>query len=308
MKSRDQPILIVGAGRSGTNLLAANFEAESEDFTNLFENRYIWTYGQRDRSTDIRSKSEATPKVRSYIRKHFDSISQSRPGYLIDKTPGNALRLPFVSSIYPEAKIINIIRDARGNLISRARQWEIQERSQAGTPRPGSTVAGKFGMVRSRFRHLSTLVRRGNLPMAQIPTMLIDGVPSFLSHFVTGNPTRYAERVPGLSEIVKVQGVDVAASVQWRDVVMTSVTEGRRLGESRYFELKYEDLLSSPCETWSNIMRFLKIDESGEGANNLQRNIIRNREIEWSAPENEGRIKDVEHIIRPTLEFLGYDW
>jgi len=302
------PILLVGAGRSGTNLFASTFEKESNRFKNLFENRYIWSYGQRDMSCDVRRAEDATPRVASYIRRHFDAHVQRDDTILVDKTPSNALRIPFVAAIYPDLKVINIVRDGRDNIVSRTRQWEQRHKDESINVKPGETLSGKVRILADRVRHMRRLNARGNLPLNRIPRMATDMAPALAAHLVTGRPRRYAERVPGLPHILKTQGLDVAAAVQWREVVMAAVTDGRRLGSDRYLELHYESFLDDPVGTWSRIMDFIDIPETGAGGEHLAAVIRPSASGTWREGPDAARIGAVEAHIRPTLEYLGYEW
>ena len=304
------PVLIVGAGRSGTNLLASTFDAEGSRFRNLVENRYIWTYGQRDRSTDLRAAAEATPRVAGYIRSHF--ARQAGQGadapVLIDKTPSNALRLPFVAAVYPDVKVINMLRDGRDNIVSRTNQWEGRLPSESSDVHPAASLRGKLRIAGDRLRHARHLHARGNLPLDRFPAMLTDMAPTVLAHLLTGQPRRYAERVPGLAHIRRTAGLDVAAAVQWREVVMAAVTEGRRLGCDRYLELRYEDLLADPAGTWGRIMGFLKVTETGAGRAYLEGIVRPAAHGAWRDSPDAGRVLALEAHLRPTLEYLGYGW
>lgn len=302
------PLLIVGAGRSGTNLIAATFEKESPRFRNVVENRYIWSYRQRDTSCDVRGSIEATPHVVRYIHRHFDNLTHRPDAILVDKTPSNALRIPFVAAVYPESKIVNIVRDGRDNIVSRTRQWEQRHKGETADVRPGKTLAGKARILTDRVRHMRRLNARGNLPLGRVPTMAADMIPALAAHLVSGRPRRYAERVAGLPHILRTQGLDVAAAVQWREVVMAAVTDGRRLGPERYLELRYEAILEDPARTWSSIMAFVGVAETGAGASHLAAVVRPQATGAWRDGPDAARIEALEGHIRPTLEYLGYEW
>lgn len=302
------PVVVVGAGRSGTNLLASTFEQESPHFRNLYENRYIWTYGQRDRSADVRTAEDATERVAGYIRRHFARRADRPDTILIDKTPSNALRIPFVAAVFADVKIVNIVRDGRDNIVSRTRQWEQRLKSEAAEFVPARTAAGKARIVVDRLRHLRRLSSRGNLPPDRLPAVVADYLPAIAAHVLTGRPRRYAERVPGLPHILKTQGLDVAAAVQWREVVMAAVTDGRRLGPERYLELRYEDLLFDPAATWSRLLAFLGVKETGRGAAFLAEVLRPSAHAAWRQGPDAARIAALEAHMRPTLEYLGYEW
>ena len=302
----DHPVCIIGAGRSGTNLLGLTFDAEGPRWRNLFENRYIWTYGQRNLSCDRREASEATDEVKAYIRRHFADVRRGNE-LLIDKTPSNAFRIPFVAEIFPDTKFIHIIRDGRDNILSRQKQWEGVKR-QANSSQPTRGWKHNLAVAKDRVRHFRTLRGRGNLPLDRIPVMLSDSIKPMVYQFATGKPLRWAERVSGLPEVLRAHGVDVAAAVQWRETVMAALVDGRKLGSDRYHEIRYENFLKHPIESWRDILEFLGEEGTGGGERFLRESIVPKNTNKWRHGEGRKRVDALETHLRPTLEFLGYPW
>lgn len=301
-------VAIVGAGRSGTNILASAFEHESPRFKNLYENRYIWNYGQRNTACDLRGADEATPRVKEWIRKHFEAQMDTPETILIDKTPSNALRLPFVTAVYPEVRIINIIRDGRDNIVSRARFWLGQQKGDNLDNRPAKSLSGKARIVGQRMSHLRGLLAGGNLPVSRVPAMVRDYAPGMAQQMLTGRPQRFGERIAGLPQIQRAMGVDAAAAVQWRETVMAAHVDGRRLGSARYLEIRYEAFVANPAAVWDRILKFLDLTPTGEGTKYVEKNVKPQGEPDWRTGSVRERMIRVESQLRPTLEYLGYEW
>jgi len=257
---------------------------------------------------DIRSATEATARVCSYIHQHFERFHTRDTDILIDKTPSNALRVPFVDTVFPEAKFINIVRDGRDNLFSRQRQWEAKNQKNKERSHTSKTWIDSFHLAKDRFKHLRRLVRRNNIPLNRLPTVVADMGPPVMKQVLTGVPQGYGERVPGLTDILKTQGVDAAAASQWRDTVMHSVIEGRRLNSDRYLEVRFEDLFADSEAEWNRILSFLGKTGSGGGAFHLKRTLKPRKLQEWRNTQVEEIVYQLEPILRPPLEFLGYDW
>lgn len=289
-------ICIVGAGRSGTNLLARVLEAEG-GFVNLYENRYIWNYGQRDRRTDRRLPEEASDPVAGFIRGHFARMAARRPGILIDKTPGNALRLGFVHAVLPQAKIVNIVRDGRANVLSRGALWD--ERSLFGD-------GDDPGLLARYLRHIRRMRQRGNLPLSRLPVFLADNLPGLAARTLLRRPQMSGERIAGLPQVARLHGTRIARAVQWREAAVIAAVEGRRLGPERYHEIAFETLLRDPDGTIATLYRFLGIEGGSASAAYLREVVDPGRLDTWrNAPPEE--IAALAPYLAPALSYFGYE-
>jgi hypothetical protein len=295
----DQPeiLFIVGAGRSGTNLLSQML-GQTGAFSDLSENRYIWNYGQKSRATDRRLPEDLTTKVENYIRRHFSIMAEKHGGILIDKTPGNALRLGFVMEVFPEARVINIVRDGRSNVLSRSALWD-EEGLLGDGKRPG--------MLTRYARRISRMRRLGNLPTNRIPAFLADNLPSLASRVLFRRATLSGERIAGLREVERLHGTRVARAVQWREVATFAALEGRVLGPKRYHEIVFENLLRSPLPTTKALLTFLDREAETERCTEwLMERLDPGRLDNWKE-RDPIEISEIEPYLIPALRFFGYD-
>jgi len=132
-----RPIFIVAAPRSGSTLL---FEA-------LCKNAAIWSTGEESHQaiesipqlgiaahgldSNALSAADATPEVVRQLRLAFlnrfrDAVGGTRPQSLrfLEKTPKNALRIPFLRQAFPDAVFIHLVREPRPNLGSIIDAWQ----------------------------------------------------------------------------------------------------------------------------------------------------------------------------------------
>ena len=143
----EQPIVIVSAPRAGSTLL---FETLSK-----FPN--VWTIGKESHDiieavpqlhpgahnfeSNRLSSAIATPEVCQVLKRGFAGQLRNRDGlgYLnippqerqskirfLEKTPKNALRIPFFQAAFPGAKFVYIYRDARENISSMIEGWRAR--------------------------------------------------------------------------------------------------------------------------------------------------------------------------------------
>lgn len=303
-------VMILGAGRSGTNLLADVIGTEP-GFHNTVENRYIWNYGQKTLAHDVRGADEATPKVVGFIRDFFARQATKTGMQPLDKTPSNVFRIPFAQAVFPQAKFIHIVRDGRANIYSRVREWHggnavVADQQSDGTALLRDDYRSAF--VRRRLDRVREMLSSDSLPPSRIPVFLRDNLGPFLRQLLLRETVRYGERFPGMTAHLRAYGTLATGGAQWREGVMQATHAGRRLGPERYIEIHYEDLLDRPAETWPRIAGFLGIAPDGPGAEWLNDNLRPNHAPDWSDPVYAEFLDTVEPFIRPTCEYLGYRW
>jgi hypothetical protein len=303
------PVLIIGVGRSGTHLLSWALE-QYPNFYNGYENRYIWTYGQRAKHDDLRSADEATSSVKAFIHEYFRRRSTDTGKIVIDKTPSNVFRVPFIHAVFPEAKILHVVRDGRGNIISRYHEW-YGNREASGAHHDNQGTGGaryRIALLKSRWHQLSAMMLRGNVPPSRWPAFLSDNFTPFLTNMILGRPVRYGERFPGMRDHLRSCGMLATCAAQWREGVAHAVIEGRRLPECSYLELRYEDLVRKPGPAWERVSSFLGIQDPAKGIQFLERAVVCERAEKWRSCLTPEQMRVLESHIRPTLEFLGYEW
>jgi hypothetical protein len=138
----DRPVFIVCAPRSGSTLL----------FETLAHNRAFWTLGgeghgpvesiaalaPRSRGFDSNrlTAADATPAVAAELRRRYASLLRDAAGLahsahpapppsvrFLEKTPKNALRIPFFRAIFPDAKFVHLRREPRANISAIMEAW-----------------------------------------------------------------------------------------------------------------------------------------------------------------------------------------
>ena len=104
--------LIVGCARSGTSIFGEAVAAHPA-VKYVFEPHEIWEQaGHGENESHRLTAAHAVPKVRAGIRAWFRTQGRGE-AFVLDKTPRNVLRIPFLRAVFPKAKIIHLIRDGR---------------------------------------------------------------------------------------------------------------------------------------------------------------------------------------------------
>ncbi|KAF1716251.1 hypothetical protein CSC74_10405 [Pseudoxanthomonas yeongjuensis] len=134
----DRPVFIVSPPRSGSTLLFETLSAAPEVFTigdeshQLIEGIPGLAPGQGNHDSNRLLAADATPEAAASLRERFLRELRDRdaraPGAaavrMLEKTPKNALRVPFLAAAFPEARFIYLHRDPRQVLGSMIDGWQ----------------------------------------------------------------------------------------------------------------------------------------------------------------------------------------
>lgn len=134
----DRPIFIISPPRSGSTLLFETLEKSPGLYTIGRESHAIieGTPGlsaiDRDYDSNRLDATAATPEIVEALRRRFlaelrDRYGEApgqRPVRMLEKTPKNALRIPFLAKAFPEARFIYLYRDPRETLSSMIEAWQ----------------------------------------------------------------------------------------------------------------------------------------------------------------------------------------
>ena len=255
-----RPILIVGAGRSGTNLLAMALGA-LPGLHNAYEQRYVWTKGASPFASDIRGSTDCTPANAAWIRAHFARIGAGQR--VVDKTPSNALRLGFCRAVFPAAQIISVVRDPYDNIASRLR--ELGKIGHTATPEadvPAAAARGRVAILTDRIAHARRIVARGNVPLGLIPYAGLDQQTETARIAVSGRGQRWGERVPGMADISRAHGTAAALTHQWLACRTQVDLASADMDADSILTIRYEDMVQVPGTTATRVAEFLGLPDA----------------------------------------------
>ena len=281
MKSGNQIVILVGAGRSGTKIFRDVLASHEEIDATPYDLNYVWKIGNYNISHDALSIQNLKPSIAKAIRTQIQRYSTGAP-FLIEKTVSNTLRLPFVLEVFPDAKIIHLVRNGKDVCDSVLRQWGetrglqyFLSKMRTYPIRHGLSYLFSYGMNWLRFKFFKK------------------GSKAYI----------WGVKYPGFEKDLKSKSILEVISLQWKTCVTTASEYLAKLDEDRVHYLKYENLVTNPTQELNKISSFLGLSKNEFP---LQSNLH---------PRNVGKGNDLfekeeaqkaKRIIEPVLSQLNY--
>jgi len=234
------PIIIIGAGRSGTKILRDILCAHSKLVTwPCDEINPIWRHDHANYPTDELKPEQATPKIKKYIRSKFKKILKKYNGErVVEKTCANALRINYVYEIFPNAQFIHLIRDGRDVAESARKRWK--------------------GDVK-----ISYIIKKGRyIPFFDIPYYAFQFISNRFQRILNkkNQPKTWGPIFFKIEEIAKTKDLIETCGIQWRECVNRAKKDFQNIPSSQIYEIKYEELVKNPQKEFRNIFNFLNLN------------------------------------------------
>ena len=217
------PIILIGAARSGTKFLRDVLASGTHTAAVPYDVNYVWRYGNESADDDLLDPTTLDEKKASFIRNNLRTLARAAPNdTLIEKTVAKSLRVPFVDTVFSEARYVHLVRDGRDVTESSMRQWSA--------PPDWSALERK---------------------LREIPVKNLDYVAWFGWNLIKGLFSgRKGGKVwgPRFADIERVAAESPLSRVcahQWRESVERASADLARVdnAKSRVFTIRYEDLV-----------------------------------------------------------------
>ena len=260
------PIIIIGAPRSGTKMLRELLKLHPEISGALHEEERVWSYGNRDKTSQPLFLSDLTPKIKKHIREHYRKKEEEDFGkWIVAKNVANSLRVEFVHEIFPKSPFIHIVRDGRDCVPSAIERW-------------------------NKPLDLMYLIKNGVLknkkfPIKEMPFFLIRQVRWVIRKLFSKEKRLkwWGPKFHDSSTLFDRYSLIELCGIQWSRCFDSASSGLERINSDLSYTIRYEDLTSNPIECMHEVFNFLKLSSSKELENNI---------IDYVKPSNKKHWKE----------------
>lgn len=277
----NEPVIIIGAARSGTNMLR-DLIAQLPGYGTwpCDEINYIWRHGNASFPTDEFNSGMATPKVKHFVRNAFKKITKKlNIANIVEKTCANSLRVSFISEIFPQAKIIFIYRNGLDVVASAKKRWTAK-------------LDIPYLIKKVRYVPISDLAYYG----ANYFLNRINRIFSKENRLAVWGP-----KFDGMEKLLQKSTTEEICAIQWQHCVEKALQELKDINKNNVFFICYEDFVKDPKHGTTNLCHFLNADIPDLLLKKITSNIRTDSVGKWKNDINNDTVSSIELMASDTL-------
>lgn len=279
-------IFLLGNVRSGTSLTRKLF-ALHPDLATLREPRTVWMFADPGRRHDRFTEADATPRVIRYIRRRFEEFQAEHGGKrLMEKTPSNVLRIPYIHRIFPESRFLYTVREPLAYLSSSDLKWQPKEAITKNRLRQRLRETPRSQLHYYAWRYAAETFNKKVLKKKYVSV--------------------WGVRYPGIyDDLRRLTRLEVMAK-QWAESSRQAEEDLAALDPAIVFRTSYEKLVTNPVEEFTRILNHFGLEMSPAMSEQVRTMVDPNRRMKWTRFDPED-IRRVLPILRPEMERHGYE-
>lgn len=237
-----KPVIIIGAPRSGTNMLRDVLTALPGVGTwPCDEINYIWRHGNVRYPSDEFTSDMVKTEVSDTIHQSFDWVAHKYHAQtVVEKTCANSLRMEYVDSVMPDAKYIFIRRNGLDVVSSAMKRWK-------------ASLDIPYLMRKARF-----------VPLSDLPYYASRYLGNRLYRLISQEERLafWGPKLDNIDILLNNYSLDEVCALQWKRCVDKAVSDLNKISNHRWIEIGYEEFVTDPETKFESILQFLGIHVS----------------------------------------------
>ena len=253
------PIILFGNTRSGTTIVQ-KVMATHPDIVQWYEPRTLWLCADPGRRHDEFDESDATDKVKRHIRNQFLKYQKEHGNRVVlEKTPANILKIPYVRAIFPEATYLFMVRNPFSFISSVEKKWQSQVSSKGIVRRLKSTPI-------TQLHHYA-----GRLIMQQFDKRVLRR--KYLSV--------WGPRYKGMDQDLKTHDLLTVIARQWSRCSSKAEKDLALFDAGQVLRLRYEDFVTDPIPDLERICAHCGLQMTGDMVKAAKEWVKPDRQLKW---------------------------
>jgi hypothetical protein len=216
----------------------------------------------------------------------------------VEKTCATSLRVPFVTTVFPEARFLHLVRDGRDASASALVRWT-------------SGVSARYVLRKARF-----------VPLSDVPTYCGRFLASRFSQIVLrkGRLPTWGPRFHDIDRHVRDEPLLSVCARQWSECVRQSTTALDRIGPDRVLRIRYEGLAANPAAGFTAVLDWLSrppgpdtpwtaaFVDDGRRLHEAARQFRSDGVGRWKELVSPADMESVKPVLEPAMRMIGYAW
>jgi hypothetical protein len=230
------------------------------DLVGWYEPNALWLYADPGRNNDEFNKSDATDRVSQYIQNQFLSYqNQHENCVVLEKTPANILRIPYVRAIFPGATFLFIVRNPFSFISSVENKWQ-------------KSVTGK-GILR----------RLKDTPLSQLHHYVYHYFVQQYNKRILKRKylSMWGPRYAGIQEDLQTQDLLTVIARQWSVCSMKAEKNLAQFDNGQVLRLKYEDFVEDPISDLERICAHSNLEMTSDMVSAAKEWVKSDRQEKW---------------------------
>lgn len=284
--SNFQPVVIIGAARSGTNILRDCLTQLAGVGTwPCDEINYIWRHGNVRVPHDEFDRDMAASEVKAFIRRAFAKQADVQNlRYVVEKTCANSLRVRFVHEVVPEAKFIFIMRNGIDVTASAKKRWHAKL---------------DLPYVLKKVRYV---------PLIDMPYYGIRYARNLWYRFTSseGRLAMWGPKFKGISEALETRSLAEVCALQWQRSVERAEEDLSQLPTEQVCRIDYETFVSEPQQVLEQVTSFLGLVVDESRLASISSSVFGGSVGKGAKDLTDEELQAVQALLATTLRRYGY--